>query len=164
MAWPAVNVSQETRLSFPSRCSTTTRIESGISSGLRFSVLSSQFSVRSELDENHGERACFVCALLPADSGTLTRLHCFKSRALRFSVCRLVSWRSPLRRLRESQSFLFSAECTGARSSAGCCRPRIGFPRESLCASACSFLLDADERRVTKLVDAGLNREHCGQR
>src|SRR5271165_6494112 len=38
-------VSQETRLSLPSRCSTTTKMVSGISS--RFSVLGSRFSVLS---------------------------------------------------------------------------------------------------------------------
>src|SRR5882762_3918981 len=44
MACPAVMVSQETRLSLPSRCSTTTRMVSGIRAVLssRLSVLSSQ--------------------------------------------------------------------------------------------------------------------------
>src|SRR5271170_8415344 len=44
MAWPAVIVSQETRLSLPSRCSTTTKMVSGIKA-----VLGSQFSARPRL-------------------------------------------------------------------------------------------------------------------
>src|SRR5580692_13072557 len=51
MAWPAVIVSQETRLSLPSRCSTTTKMVSGIKA-----VLGSQLDASLHSDERPRRR------------------------------------------------------------------------------------------------------------
>src|SRR5208282_2287482 len=137
MAWPAVIVSQETRLSLPSRCSTTTKMVSGIKAASSSWLLAK-------------EKAGETPALQHAQFVTQFVHQLFRDLGWRaFYVFGL------LRFLRYVQAFDFLqvlADC------------RLHLRQRHLADGFVLRLLDADQRGIAQLVNAGLNCEHGRQR